>query len=165
MVDRAAGAQVGWLDRGLALVLGAILVRSAMYHVENSYAFLLRVESYQLLQTTLALTVSAVLPYLEMTVGLMLLFFPKMWTCAFSTCVVLFAGFATAQAITYAHGLNITCGCFSPSDDNPVGVRSISIAAGCAVAALVGVFLTARKGNTFGCTGYKESTSEGLAAP
>jgi hypothetical protein len=165
MVDRPVLAQIGWLSRGLALVLGAILVRSAMYHVENSYAFLLRVESYEVLPPALALVVAGILPYLEMTIGVMLLFFPKTWTWAFGTCIVLFAGFAITQVITSARGLNINCGCFSPSDDNPIGIRSISIAAGCAVAALVGIVLTARRGQRCQASNeYRESTSEGLVA-
>jgi putative oxidoreductase len=134
-----------WLARCLAIGLGAILVRSSMFHVENSYAFLLSLDSYKLVPPPLAPLAAAIMPYLQLTVGMMLLFFPASRPSAFGWCATMCLLFALVQAIAYARGLNISCGCFSPSADNPIGLRSIGLAVIASVAAVCGWLLTARQ--------------------
>jgi hypothetical protein len=154
-----------WPIRCLALGLGFILVRSAMFHVENNYAFLLSLDSYKLVPLTAAVPAAALVPYFQLTVGVMLLFFPKSWLSAFGWCAGLFLVFTGAQVIDYARGLNIACGCFSPSDDNPIGIRSIGLAAVATVAAIAGTVLTARQRGSGPCDQFAESTATMPALP
>lgn len=148
-----------WLALGLALGLGMVLIRSAMFHIENSYAFLLVIDSYRLLPSSAAAVAAAVVPYFQLTLGLMLLFFPKHWRTAFGWCAGLFLLFTLAQVFNYVRGLNISCGCFAPSDDNPIGLRSIGLAAGATVAAVIGAFETAQANGP----GHADPLGSGLA--
>jgi hypothetical protein len=159
MVNQSARGFQHWLVRCLALGLGFILVRSAMFHVENSYAFLLSLDSYKLVPPAVALAAAALVPYFQLTVGVMLLFFPRSWPTAFGWCAGLGLLFTSAQVIDYARGLNIACGCFSPSDDNPIGIRSIGLAAGATVAAVAGTFLTARQHRSRPCDRSPDSAA------
>jgi hypothetical protein len=130
-----------WLSAGIGYTIAAVLLRSAMFHVENNFAFLATLYAYT--GTPLfAIPVAAVLPYLQVTLGVMLLFFPPMRFWAFAHCTGLFLIFALAQASVYARGVTIDCGCFSPAADTHIGLRSISIALGCALASLAGIVLS-----------------------
>lgn len=126
-VSRVTIAYV-WLVRALAAALGALLIRSSIFHVENGYAFLSAIYSYRLLPFSIGLLLAALLPSLQMALGITFFFLPKAWHTAFTSAAMLFLLYASAQTITYMRGLNITCGCFGPSADNPIGFWSIGLA-------------------------------------
>lgn len=147
-----------WLVSGLALSLAAMLVRSSMFHVGNSYAFLSTIYSYDVLSPGLGVAAAAVVPYLELTIATALLFFPSARRAAFGWCAGLFLVFTAAQLLAYGRGLNIACGCFSPSADNPIGTMSIAVAFGCIVAATTGMALSSSTSRT-------EPSGESVTAP
>lgn len=124
--------------RLLALAVGVILCRSSMYHVGNNYAFLATVYSYQLNDQLSGLLVASVLPYLQLMVGLGLLFFQQIQKPSFAIAAGLFLIFSTVQTITWWRGLNISCGCFSPAGESRIGLESISLPLGLAIASLIG---------------------------
>jgi hypothetical protein len=137
-----------WLLHLSALGLGAVLVRSSMFHIANSYAFLSAIYSYKLVTPLIAVISAAVLPYLQLTLGIILLFFPRRRCSAFAWSASLFLVYSAAQVFAYARGLNIACGCFSPSADDPIGIGSIGTAIGCACVAVAGTVLTLRSRDT-----------------
>lgn len=128
--------------RVIAVSLGAILVRSSVFHIENNYAFLSTIYSYQIVTPSLGFVMASVLPSLQLTLGMILLFAPPLWRIAFASSALLFLVYASAQTIVYARGLNIACGCFGSSVDNPIGVRSMTLVFTCLSMAIAGVALS-----------------------
>lgn len=128
--------------RALAIGVGAFFVRSAMFHMENSYAFLHSVYAYHLVSAHIGILIAAITPFLLLTVGIALLFFTEEACAAFRFSAFLCGLFTVVQISALARGLNIACGCFAPVVDNPIGPKSIAISVGCMVAALIGMSFT-----------------------
>ncbi len=126
-----------WFIQVSAWVVGSLLIRSACIHIENSYSFLSSVYSYRLLSPLIGELLAALLPYFHLTIGLILLLFPAMWKLAFSASGVLFAVYSLAKAVTLARGLNIACGCFSSSEDNPINASTLIFSICCTCIAIV----------------------------
>jgi putative oxidoreductase len=137
MSNQRARIMIGIVARGL----GIVLVRSALYHIENNYAFLSSVYSFKIVTAGVGLAVAAFLPYLQLTLGVALVVAPRLWRSALWMTAVLFSVYATMQIVTLARGLNISCGCFGPSSDNPIGVMSLALAVGCAFAAILALLM------------------------
>ncbi len=131
-------ATASWV---IAIAVGIVLCRSAMFHIDNGYAFLITVNSYQLCDRTTSMIAAATIPFLQLTTGLSLLFLPQYRAHSHSIALCIFAIFALVQIITISRGLNIACGCFAPSSDNPIGWQSISIPVGCAALSIIGLLL------------------------
>lgn len=122
----------------LAVVCGLVLVRSAQFHLGNPFGFLVTVYSYEILPKWGGVVVAAVLPPLQLVLGLLLVLFPRQRKCCLQLSVTLFLTFAVVQLMTLQRGLNISCGCFGPSiDENPIGPESIGLATGCGLLAAV----------------------------
>lgn len=107
------------------MCIGAVLVKSAILHLQNSYAFLASVYSYDLMSPNLGVLVAALLPSIQLALGVMLLFFGDRRVVGLICCALMFLSFSVIQMITLWRGLNISCGCFGASIENPVGPASI----------------------------------------
>ena len=127
-----------WYYRAAALWIGAVLVRSSVSHLENSYAFLASIYAYDLVGSRVGVVLAMLIPSIQLTLGLMLILFPKLRRFSLNWCVVLFGSFTVVQLITLARGLNIDCGCFGSSLQNPIGWGSIMFAAALCATSLVG---------------------------
>ena len=126
-----------------AVACGLVLVRSAMFHLGNPFGFLATVYSYDLLSQATGVVVAAVLPAAQLVLGLLLVLFAEYRKTSMKFAAWLFVGLAVVQLVTLYRGLNITCGCFGPSvEENPIGPSSIGLAAGCAVLAFLGDWMT-----------------------
>ncbi len=124
-----------------ALGLGAILLRSAILHIENSYTFLQSVYAYDLLPPLGGLTLAAILPYIQLVLALCFFCFRSHWNAAFTYSAVLFSLLSIVQVVTLARGLNISCGCFGDGQDDPIGISSISLAVACMGISIAGLIL------------------------
>ena len=122
----------------MAVVCGLILVRSAMFHMENPFGFLATVYSYDILPRSGGIAVAAILPPTQLVLGLLLVLFPQHRGISLRISGLLFLLLAVVQIVTISRGLNISCGCFGPSiDENPIGAQSIGLAIGCGLFAFV----------------------------
>lgn len=101
-----------WFVRLMAVAVGVILIHSAVRHLENSYSFLAAIYSYDLVSRKVGVALASVLPAVQLTLGLMLLFFQDMRRFALFLSAGLFGAFTVAQISTLMRGLNIACGCF-----------------------------------------------------
>ena len=126
-----------------SFLIGALLIRSAMFHLENNFAFLSTVYSYQLVGKTAGVLIAAILPPLQLAIGVCL-FSNRRRRAALLLASVVFAVFSIVQIVTLARGLNISCGCFGPTDDSPIGWASISLATVCAAVSASAATYTAR---------------------
>jgi hypothetical protein len=120
----------------VAVPLAILLLVSSYAHLDNGFHFLDTVYSYKLAGLWGGILIAVLIPALEFTLGLALLFAPGMRRTAFGWCFLLFASFVGVQSITLVRGLDISCGCFG-SASGPIGPASISIA----VSGLIGSFV------------------------
>lgn len=120
----------------LAVICGLILVRSAKFHLGNPFGFLATVYSYEILPQWGGVAVAAILPAVQLVLGLLLVLFPQPRKFCLKVAGTLFLGLAAVQIITLYRGLNISCGCFGPSvEENPIGAASIGLAIACCASA------------------------------
>jgi putative oxidoreductase len=109
----------------IAVLIGFVLIYSASVHLSNPYAFLSNVYSYHVVSERIGVAVGVFLPCLQITVGLALLFYPRLRPSSFAIATLLFLVFAGLQIQANVRGLNISCGCFSNSKDDPISAFTI----------------------------------------
>jgi Methylamine utilisation protein MauE len=132
-------------ERLCAAGAAVLLLRSAFAHVANPYAFLDTVYSYRLLPQWAGPWVAAVVPFLQLVLGICLL--ARWWPrTSFVAAIILFLAFAGAQVSALARGLDIACGCFGSSENLRIGWKTLAVAGGGAAACGLGVVLAAREG-------------------
>jgi hypothetical protein len=122
---------IGLLGEGATLVVAAVLLRSALFHLGNGYAFLSTIHAYRLSPAWLGTLAAGFLPVFQLTLGMALLFFPAHCRAALGYSSGLFLAFTFVQSITYLRGLDIACGCFGSLAESPIGPRSIAFAGTC----------------------------------
>ena len=97
-----------WICR---IVLGALFVYAGYTKVTHHLLFAMTVDTYQLLPVWGVRLVAAVLPWLEIVLGALLLVGWKLQYFGTFTALLL-AAFIAAMSITYARGIEANCGCF-----------------------------------------------------
>lgn len=123
------------------LILGAILVLSAVAKLRQPFDFLDGVYSYQFAGPAQGLAVAVVLPWLELVVGFCLLAGLGGAGVLLAT-GVLCASFVIAQWHALHNGLKVDCGCFgsSAASPSPVSDRTL-VRAGAMLAGAVLAYL------------------------
>ena len=100
------------LRLALRLVLGAVFVYAAYTKLRQSYLlFALSIDSYQLLPEWAVLALARTLPWLELTIGVLLLIGWHLRYVSIAAAAVL-ALFFSVMVIQYVRGAGIDCGCF-----------------------------------------------------
>jgi len=104
------------LFHGSRLFLGGIFVYAGMIKAEDPVIFAGQVANYQLLPYAWNYLVAAILPYLEVISGVLLVL--NRWVRP-STLVlgILNLIFMVALTSLIVHGIDIDCGCFRPDAD------------------------------------------------
>ena len=105
------GRLLHWACR---LTLGTLFLYagfSKLYPPDHQFLFAMAVSAYRLLPTWGVIVVARALPWLEVSLGLLLILGWKLrYVAAFAA--LLLAGFVTAMTITYFRGIETDCGCF-----------------------------------------------------
>ena len=116
-------------DGIVSWVLGISLIVSAIPHLGNPYFFLGSVYAYQMVCPNIGQLVVMVLPVLQLFLAVCLIgrFFVDVANFLTLGC---FLAFATVQTTAYFRGLDISCGCFGPGYDDPIGWFSLSLVYG-----------------------------------
>ncbi len=114
-----------WLFLICRLLLGLVFVYASYDKILHPQAFALAVFNYQILPETTINLIALILPWLELLLGLCLLF--GVWLPG---ATVLGTGFLIAflGALVYnqSRGLNVHCGCFSTKvQEGPAGLGSV----------------------------------------
>lgn len=100
------------LRLALRVVLGAVFVYAAYTKLRQSWLlFALSIDSYQLLPEWGVLALARTLPWLELTLGILLLLGWNLRYVSIAAAAVL-ALFFSVMVIQYARGTGIDCGCF-----------------------------------------------------
>lgn len=125
-----------YCDAVLSWGLGAALLVGSIPHLNNPYLFLSSVYAYDLFDVRVGQFVAMFLPTLELVVAITLI--AQIWSdAAHLICFALLSCFVTIQSAAYIRGLGISCGCFGPCNETPIGVISLSVPAGLLVLSAV----------------------------
>ena len=102
------------------MVLAAVLLISGVIKAWDARETIVAVHAYQLVPESLVGAVAAVLPYLEIALGLLLLIGLATRLAAVLAAVVMVV-FVAAVASAAARGLSIDCGCFGGGGEVAAG--------------------------------------------
>jgi hypothetical protein len=114
------------LGSAVAVPVAGMLIFAGVTHIGNPYAFLSTVYSYDLVGGWLGVAVAMTFPFIEASLGMILLFVPSLRRAAFVACLPLFLIYMLAQASALVRGLEITCGCFGLST-RTIGYRTLAV--------------------------------------
>lgn len=129
---------------GASVVLGFVFLYSASVHLSNPYRFLSHVYSYDVVSESLGIVVAAFLPSFQLVLGIAFLFFPSLRPFCFAAATVLLFTFVGFQLQAHLRGLNIACGCFSNSNENPITWFTIGRTAALSFVGILGCYLSWR---------------------
>lgn len=114
-----------WIFLSLRWLIGLIFIYAASVKIMNPMAFAEQVDNYRLLPYFGVTLVAAILPWLELGCGLLLIF-GRWLPGAMLVLVVLNLVFLTAIISALAKGLDISCGCFSVGDEGTrIGIKKL----------------------------------------
>lgn len=121
----AAPAWIGWAGLCLRVVAAGVWVVAGAAKVGQIHDFQVLVQRYAILPPVLAAPFAAVLPFLEIGIGLYLLvgLFVR-GTALVGT--LLFAAFLLAQVSALARGISLDCGCFGTISETTVSPLTIA---------------------------------------
>ena len=100
-----------WITLLARLILGGVLLVAGALKVGNLQKSAMAVRAYELLPTAIANFLGYVLPWLEIGLGLLLIFGVAVSISGLFGAIIMFA-FIIAIAQAWARGLSIDCGCF-----------------------------------------------------
>ena len=100
-----------WLGTAARLIVGGVWIFAGALKLGDLTASLRSVVAYRILPFDASMSLGAVLPFLELALGLLLLLGLATRVAAIAS-VVLFAVYIGAIASVWARGLRIDCGCF-----------------------------------------------------
>ena len=102
--------------RLIRFLLAGIFVWTGVAKLRHPYEFLAAIYAYKLVAPSAGVALAAVLPWLEVVVGLCL-FAGVLTVGCLRISVLLTAMFTLAMASALSRGLSINCGCFGGGDD------------------------------------------------
>lgn len=97
-------------------VVGIVFVQSALSKIYSPYSFLTIIYGYEIVTPTQGLFIAHTLPWLELTLGMLLLsqsFLRMAWLLA----TTMLAVFVVARLTVISAGLSIPCGCYGINED------------------------------------------------
>jgi hypothetical protein len=121
--------RVAFFDPILSWAFGIIFLISGIPHWANPYYFLGSIFAYDLVDAGFGQVVAMLLPPLQLVLAVCLIV--RIWVNAAHLIVTaMFGCFVTVQSIAYFRGLDISCGCFGPCYQKPVGMGSLLLVVG-----------------------------------
>jgi hypothetical protein len=127
----------------LASVVGGVLGLAGLGHLANPLLFLGSIAQYDIVAPSIAVFISALLPWIELTTATMLIVRVER-DSAFAIATFLSIAFTIAQVSAILRSLKIDCGCFGALSKREVGAESLTIAITFFLCSLAGFLLTAR---------------------
>ncbi len=122
----------------LALLVGAIFVYAGVLKVRDPMRLASDISNYALVPWSLGVRVAFYLPWLEIIVGLALIF-QRFLSGALALTMALIALFIGATIWARAHGIDVGCGCFGTASSNLTLTWHL-VLNGCILAALIVVW-------------------------
>jgi len=127
LINRLFTSGVGArIARMCAFVLGAVFCLSSVPKVFDPFGFFRDVLAYQFGPSWVSIVIAVLLPFLELTIALLLLINVQA-RVALSLTLLLLVGFITVQGWILFHGAVVPCGCFSFGDDETQHVSLVTL--------------------------------------
>ena len=112
------------IDAVLSWAFGIVLLLSSIPHWANPYYFLGAVYAYDLVGPGVGQIVAMLLPTLQLIVAVCLI--SRTWLdAAHLIALLMFGCLLTVQSLAYFRDLEISCGCFGPCHETPIGMASL----------------------------------------
>ena len=109
----------------LRLILAAVFIYASIDKIINPEGFAKAVFNHQVLPDALINISAIILPWLELLIGLCLLF--NTWTAGASILTAsLMTVFIGVISFNLARGLDVSCGCFSTSEKDPMDMMTFA---------------------------------------
>ncbi|MCX7908519.1 MAG: DoxX family membrane protein [Ignavibacteria bacterium] len=105
------------------LLLGLVFIYASIGKIADPTSFFKEISNYRLFPDFLSQIFAIFIPWLELIVGIFLIFGLRLRTTSFVS-LVLLVSFTLLVLSAWARGLNINCGCFSHHIEY-VGLRKI----------------------------------------
>lgn len=116
---------IKWIFLALRWIVAVIFIYAGLVKIMNPAAFAEQVDNYRFLPYFLVTLVAAILPWLELGCGLLLIL-GRWLPGATLVLVALNLIFLVAVIAAMAQGLDISCGCFSVGDEGTrVGIKKL----------------------------------------
>lgn len=120
-----------------AAITAFAFARSAFVHIANPYQFLRSIDGYRLLPMTITPYLAYTIPVLQMFLSLGLMFGElKRYAIASASLLLLFS---VAQGSAIFRGIDLSCGCFSSSGGDRIGLATLSVPLGLGLTLLTAV--------------------------
>lgn len=111
-----------------AAITAFAFAKSAFVHIANPYQFLRSIDAYRLLPMTITPYLAYAIPILQMFLSLGLMFGElKRYALASASLLLLFSA---VQGSAMFRGIDMSCGCFSSSGGERIGLATVSIPLG-----------------------------------
>jgi len=110
-------------------VIGLAFLIAGFPHWSNAYYFLGSVYAYKLVEPGVGQMIAMGMPIVQLVLALCFLTRTFLDATHLAT-LFLLASFATVQTSAWLRGLDISCGCFGPGHDSPIGWFSLSLVDG-----------------------------------
>lgn len=127
----------------LALLVGAVFVYAGMLKVRDPLRFASDINNYAMVSWSLGVRVAFYLPWLEIIVGLSLIF-QRFFAGAIALTMALVLVFVGATIWARAHDIDVACGCFGTASSNLTLTWHLMLN-GCILAALILLWLIREK--------------------
>lgn len=123
-IEETRRRRIDPLDAALGWAFGIVLLVSGIPHWANPYYFLGAIYAYDLVGPGIGQAIAVVLPVLQLIVAVCLI--SRTWLdAAHLIALGMFGCFLTVQSLAYFRDLEISCGCFGPCHETPIGVGSL----------------------------------------
>ena len=116
--------------------LGVAFLIAGFPHWANSYYFLGSIYAYKLVEPGIGQIMAMSMPIIQLVLALCFLTRTFLDAAHLAT-LFLLVSFATVQTSAHIRGLDISCGCWGPGNDSPIGWFSLSLVYGLLVLSLV----------------------------
>ena len=121
----------------LVAVLGGLFFYAGIHKILDPAAFAKAVNNYQLLPNSWINFVAVYLPWLELVVFAGLFHYSSR-PAALGLIILMLLVFIVAQGMALAHGVDVSCGCFSTAEGSKkVGLHGILLNTGFLLAAIL----------------------------
>jgi hypothetical protein len=124
------------IDVVASWIFGLAFLIAGFPHWSNAYYFLGSVYAYKLVEPGIGQMIAMGMPIVQLVLALCFLTRTFLDTSHLAT-LFLLTSFATVQTSAWLRGLDISCGCFGPGHDSPIGWFSLSLVYGLLILSLL----------------------------
>jgi hypothetical protein len=112
-------------DLFVSYFFALLMLTSGIMHWKNPYALFSSIQSYSLIGVGGSWSLAVAIPAIQLVVGIGLII-RKLLDPMHMVCTILFSLFLIAQLHAFSSHLDINCGCFGPSGDDVIDLRSVA---------------------------------------